>query len=214
MIFYKKTPIETLVDLINEGNPQLPFPINTVDYEFMEPVSISLTSEGHNTQIRIISLPSAPYIGNVVLTYRRLHLANLFQGTTPVIRKWVENGGSTVSSTVRAQLYDFLPLMSRKYGLTLEESEIEDVALRERDGNDPNRRFSLIAKTTSLIYTGSTNAQWVIGLRELDDLLQEDEINDIQLPGGNDFREPRFLSDTGCIRARFHRGENGIREYL
>lgn len=190
MIFYKKTPVETLIDLINEGNPTLPFEINTTDYDFMEPVAIEPTEEGHDTEIRIVALPSAPYIGNTVLTYRRLNLANLFQGTTPVIHKWVENGGSSGSTTERARLYDFLSLYTNKYGITLEESEIQDVSLRERDGIDPARRFNITAKSTSLIYTGTTQAQWVIGVRELSDLLQIDEINDIQYPGGNDFSVP------------------------
>lgn len=189
MFFYNQTPRQMLVDLINEANPDLPFPINTTDYDFMEPVAITALESGHNTEIRIIARPSAPYLGNVVLTYRRLHLSSLFQGVTPVVKKWVENAGSSSSTTIRATLYDLLPLYSKRYGLTLDESQINDQNLPERLGNNPNLRFNMIARSDSLIYTGSVSSQWIIGRRELDDLLQIDEIGGIRYPGGNDFTD-------------------------
>lgn len=190
MIFYDQTPRQMLVDLINEANPDMPFPVNVTDYDFMDPVAIEETPEGHNTEIRIIARPTAPYLGNKVVTYRRLHLGNLFQGVTPMVRKWVENGGSTSSSTIRHTLHELLPLYSKKYGLTLDDTQINDLSLRERDGNDLNRRFNMSARTDSIVYVGSVSTQWIIGLRTLPDLLQNDEINDIEYPGGNDFSAP------------------------
>lgn len=190
MIFYDQTPRQMLVDLINEANPTMPFPVNTSDYDFMDPVPIEETPEGHNTEIRIIARPTAPYLGNKIVTYRRLHLANLFQGVTPYVRKWVENGGSSHSTAHRIRLYELLPIFSKRYGITLDETQINDHQLLERDGNDPNRRFNITARTDSIVYVGSVQSQWIIGLRELSNLLHTDEINDIQYPGGNDFSLP------------------------
>lgn len=176
MAIYNKPARQTVIDLINEANPDLPFAINTVDYDLTNPVTITTLPNGHNTEIRLIPKPNAPYVGNLVLTYRRLNLAYLFRNIIPTIRQWVPNGGNSNSTTTRASFFEFIPLFVKKYGVLLEESQLSNVTLQERDGLDPNRYFSITARNDSLVWVGSTQAKWILGERRLSELLQVDEI--------------------------------------
>lgn len=191
MPIYSKTAKQQLVDLINEGNPDLPFALNVTDYDFTDPTAITTTPEGHNTQIRVIAKTTAPYTGNVLLTYRRMDLGKLFNGVVPTVRKWVENSGSTTSYDHLIYLYEILPLFTKKYGILLEESEIQNENLRERHGNNPDDyHWYLRAKGDSVLFVGNTRAEWHIGERELWDLLQVDEVEGRQYPDSNDFTTP------------------------
>lgn len=215
MGIYTKPARQMLIDLINEGNPDLPFAINTTDYEFTRPVAIETQPNGHNTEIRIMAKPGAPYIGNVLLTYRRLNLAYLFRNIVPTIKQWVPNGGNPTASNIRAYLHDFLPLFTKKYGINLQASQINNVALRERDGLDPNQYFNIVANPESLIYVGSTQAQWILGRRRLSELLQVDEVEGRLYPDGNDFsedfeRRPLLTELTHYIDFTMYHQENGI----
>jgi hypothetical protein len=189
MAIYAKTARQMLIDLINEGNPDLPFPINEADYDFTTPEAITVTAEGHNTEIRLIAKPTSPYTGNVVLTYRRLNLAYLFRGIVPTVRKWVENSGSATSVTYRSTLRQLLPIYTKKYGIALDASQIINVDLREYHGNDPDRLFNISARGDSLIFVGATQARWIIGKRTLADLIQIDEVEGRMYPDGNGFTE-------------------------
>lgn len=208
MAIYTKPARQMLVDLINESNPDLPFEINTTDYDFTDPKAIDQNEQGHNTEIRLIAKPSAPYVGNRLLTYRRLNLAYLFRNMTPVVRQWVENGGNPSSGTIRATLHQFLPLFSQKYGILLETSQIRQVDLAERDGLDPTRRFSIQAENNSLVFVGSVQAQWVLGRRRLSELLQIDEVEGRKYPDYTDER-PLLTPLTHHIDFTLYAQENG-----
>jgi len=187
-MIYNRTARQMLVDLINEGNPDLPFPINLTDYEFTRPVSISVLPNGHNTEIRIIPKTTAPYHGNVLLTYRRLSLAYLFRNITPTVRQWVPNNGNPNTTTTIINLHALLPLFSKKYGILLESSQIRNVGLSNVHGIRGDN-FNIIAEPNSLIFVGSTQANWILGRRTLEDLIQIDEIEGREYPDGNDFSD-------------------------
>jgi hypothetical protein len=191
MFFYDKTPKQMLVDLINEANPQLPFPINATDYEFMDPVAITETPEGHNSEIRLFAHPTAPYFGNIVLTYRRLDLGRLFWGITPRIQKWFPGSdGTGDNGQVIATLYDILPLFSKQYGLLLDETQIQNLSMTAYYGANEGRLYTMRARTDSYIYVGSVAYNWMSGRRGLEDVVTEDETVGIYYPGGSDFTDP------------------------
>lgn len=187
-MIYNRTARQVLVDLINEGNPDLPFPINMTDYEFTRPETIEELPNGHNTEIRIIPKTTAPYIGNVVLTYRRLNLAYLFRNIVPWVRQWVPNNGDQDGADIISNLHSLLPLFSKKYGILLETSQIQNVSLRNRNGLRGDN-FDIRAEPESLIFVGATQANWVLGRRTLEDLIQIDDIDGRLYPDGNDFSD-------------------------
>lgn len=185
MAIYGKTAKKTVVDLINEANPELPFPINETDYEFSLPEVINPALEnGHNTRIRLICKTTAPYIGNVVLTYRRINLAYLFRGLEPLqVSHWAPNIGYAHSNHV---LYsdELLPKLSDKYGINLDIGHFRNLSLNTYQGIrlDP---WALTANENSLMYVGSVSVVWEIGKRTLESLIAVDVLDGRQFPGGN-----------------------------
>lgn len=187
MAIYSKTAKAMLIDLINEGNPQLPFDINETDFEFSIPEVIATLPNGHNTKVRVMSKPSSAYIGNVVVTYRRLTLSNIFRNMVPEVEQWFTNS-KVINGTQVTTLYALLPLFSAKYGIVLEESQFNDVSLSTANGVRGDL-FSITAKATSWAYIGSANAKWTNGEQTLASLLPVDVINGRLYPGGNNFAE-------------------------
>ncbi|MND14887.1 hypothetical protein D3C81_498230 [compost metagenome] len=194
MAIYSKTAKAMLIDLINEGNPSMPFAINETDFEFSVPEVIAVLPNGHNTKIRVMSKPSSAYIGNVVVTYRRLSLANIFRSMIPEVEQWFTNN-KTLSGAQVTTLYALLPQYSAKYGITLEQSQFNDVSLTTYNGVRGDA-FSLTAKADSWAYVGSASFKWTNGEQTLQSLLPVDVINGRLYPGGNNFAE-------GAPRKRF-----------
>jgi hypothetical protein len=199
MAIYSKTAKAMLIDLINEGNPQLPFDINETDFEFSIPEAITVLPNGHNTKVRVMSKPSSAYIGNVVVTYRRLTLSNIFRSMVPEVEQWFTNS-KVINGTQVTTLYALLPLFSAKYGIVLEESQFNDVSLSTANGVRGDA-FSLTAKTTSWAYIGSASVKWTNGEQTLASLLPVDVINGRLYPGGNNF-------DEGFVRKAFVTSES------
>lgn len=195
MAIITKTAKAMLIDLINEGNPQLPFPINETDFEFSTPEVITpVLANGHNTRIRVMSKPSSVYIGNVVVTYRRLAVSNLFRNMIPEIEQWFTNS-KVLNGTQITTLYELLPQFSDKYGIVLEQSQFNNVGLSTYNGVRGDT-FSLTAVPTSWAYVGSTAMKWTNGEQTLQSLLPVDTIVGRLYPGGNNFAE-------GAARKRY-----------
>lgn len=195
MAIITKTAKAMLIDLINEGNPQLPFPINETDFEFSTPeVIIPALANGHNTRIRVMSKPSSVYIGNVLVTYRRLAVSNLFRNMIPEIEQWFTNS-KVLNGTQITTLYELLPQFSDKYGIVLEQSQFNNVGLSTYNGVRGDT-FAMTAVANSWAYVGSTAMKWTNGEQTLQSLLPVDTIVGRLYPGGNNFAE-------GAPRKRF-----------
>lgn len=188
MAIITKTAKAMLIDLINEGNPQLPFPINETDFEFSTPEVITpALANGHNTRIRVMSKPSSVYIGNVLVTYRRLAVSNLFRNMIPEIEQWFTNS-KVLNGTQITTLYELLPQFSDKYGIVLEQSQFNNVSLTTYNGVRGDT-FALTAVPTSWAYVGAATMKWTNGEQTLQSLLPVDTIVGRLYPGGNNFAE-------------------------
>lgn len=195
MAIITKTAKAMLIDLINEGNPQLPFPINETDFEFSTPEVITpALANGHNTRIRVMSKPSSVYIGNVLVTYRRLAVSNLFRNMIPEIEQWFTNS-KVLNGAQITTLYELLPQFSDKYGIVLEQSQFNNVGLSTYNGVRGDT-FAMTAVANSWAYVGSTAMKWTNGEQTLQSLLPVDTIVGRLYPGGNNFAE-------GAPRKRF-----------
>lgn len=184
MAIYSKTPKQLVVDLINQGNPQLPFLINETDFNFSLPEVITDPGNGHNTRIRIMAKPNTNYTGNLLVTYRRLDIARIFKNVTPFVQKWIANSGITSGNLI--QLKDILPLFSDKYGFNFIPEDWNDKALTGYNGIRGDV-FTITPVSSNLAFVGTLNARWDIGERTLESLLSVDQIPGRLFPGGNDF---------------------------
>jgi len=184
MAIYSKTSKQMVVDLINAGNPNLPFPINATDFEFSTPEVITDPGNGHNTRIRVMAKPNTNYVGNVVVTYRRLTMSYVFRNMTLQVQNWIANTGAngTVLTTVRS----LLPLYKDKYGFNFVPEEFTDGNLTGYHGIRGDA-FNITPLATNLAFIGSVNARWDIGERTLESLLPVDQVQGRRYPGGNDF---------------------------
>lgn len=187
MSLYSKPAIEQLVDLINEANPDLPFPINSVDYEFSNPQSVTVTEEEPtNTRILVIAKPSAPYIGSIDLRYNRINLVNLFRNIEPEFIHWVENRGTSDNDSIN--LRELLPTFGKKYGIAVDSGLFSNRVLTKSTGVYGNR-FPIYADTHSLLYIGSVYIRWLVGEDDVSYRLSVPDLAGRQYPGGNDFSQ-------------------------
>lgn len=185
MSLYSKPAIEQLVDLINEANPDLPFPINSVDYEFSNPQSVTVTEEEPtNTRILVIAKPSAPYIGSIDLRYNRINLVNLFRNIEPEFIHWVENRGTSDNGSIN--LRELLPTFGKKYGIAVDSGLFSNRVLTKSTGVYGNR-FPIYADTHSLLYIGSVYIRWLVGEDDVSYRLSTPDLEGRQYPDGNDF---------------------------
>lgn len=187
MAIYTKTTKQMLVDLINEGNPNLPFPINDSDFDFTVPEVIPDPGNGHNTKLRVIAKPNTNYIGNIVVTYRRLNIGYIFRNMTLEVQRWIANTGS--NGYVLLQLDDLLPLYSEKYGMPFTVGEWTNRSLTGSNGIG-GATFPIAPVSTNLVFVGNVTAKWIIGERTLESLLPVDVVEGRLYPGGNDLDSP------------------------
>jgi hypothetical protein len=187
MAIYTKTAKQMLVDLINEGNPNLPFPINDTDFDFTLPETITDPGNGHNTKIRVIAKPNTNYIGNIVVTYRRLNVGFLFRNMTLEVQKWVANSGQASGNLI--QIDTLLPLYSEKYGIPFTVGEWTNAWLTGYNGIRGDA-FTLSPTSSNLVFIGTIQAKWFVGERTLESLLPVDVMGGRLYPGGNNLDDP------------------------
>jgi hypothetical protein len=187
MAIYSKTTKQMMVDLINAGNPQLPFPINETDFEFGLPEVIADPGNGHNTRIRITAKPNTNYVGNVQLTYRRLDVGRIFRNMTLEVSRWVANTGANGSPLIL--LSSLYPLYSEKYGFNFAVGEWGDGNLSGLNGIRGDV-FNIAPIANNLAFVGNVQGKWTIGERTLESLLSVDVVAGRRYPGGNDFVTP------------------------
>lgn len=184
MAIYNKPSKQMVIDLINAGNPNLPFKINETDFELLDLKGIEALPNGHNTSIRLVAKPNTNYVGNLILTYRRLNISNIFRNMIPVIDYWVPNTGANGTQlTTSTELH---PKLGDKYGFLFEPGMWSDMGLSGYHGIRGDA-FAITALPANWAFIGTISAKWNIGQQSLDSLLSIDQIPGRLYPGGNDF---------------------------
>lgn len=184
MAIYSKPSKLMVIDLINAGNPNLPFKINETDFELLDLTAIDTLPNGHNTSIRLVAKPNTNYVGNLILTYRRLNIANIFRNLVPTIDYWVPNtGANSTQLTTSTELH---PKLGDKYGFLFESGMWNNVLLSGYHGVRGDA-FAITALPGNWAFVGTISAKWNIGQQSLESLLSIDQIPGRLYPGGNDF---------------------------
>lgn len=184
MAIYSKPSKQMVIDLINAGNPNLPFKINETDFELLDLKSIDTLPNGHNTSIRIVAKPNTNYVGNLILTYRRLNILNVFRNMVPVIDYWVPNTGANSNQLITSS--ELHSKLGDKYGFLFEAGMWSSVALSGYHGVRGDT-FTISALAANWAFIGTISAKWNIGQQSLESLLSIDQIPGRLYPGGNDF---------------------------
>lgn len=198
MAIYSKAPLEALVDLINQANPNLPFKLNTTQYTFGAPVAIT-GANGNNTRVKITPKRNSGYVGSIDLDYRRIDLANLFRSVNVNITRYMPPVSNMFGTTA------LIPLISQKYGINLTVEDIvksdslwrADVAAgttTNLGGYATGKSKTFTADAKSYFYTGSFPVVWNQGQQELGvDILTVTDLAGRQWPSGNDFSVDRTM---------------------
>lgn len=191
MQLYPKTAAELVFDLITAANPSLPFPLNSTLVSLGPVSAIAVVPPAiANTSVRINTKPNSPYIGNKVVQYQRINLANLFKDITPNIRKYSATGEAGQSPFT---IYQLLSFINAQYGLNLSEDDVTNAnfpAYSTITENGVSKRVSSVsmtAKATSQAFIGSVVVRTEAGKRELESMITKQELNGRTYPGGNDF---------------------------
>lgn len=197
MAIYGKVALQLLVDQINKDNPQLPFPLNVTDYTFGVPAAVTpVAPDYRNTSITVTPKRTAPYIGAMPLTYRRLDLAKLWNGVKLEITRYI-NPSTTVS------LYNhLLALFNEKYGTALTQDDLNEQTFFSFTGGGSGLARTVTSKGTSYFCTGSIQLTWNQGKQMIgQDVLTVTDISGRLWPNGNNFSVSRtktaefFLAD-------------------
>lgn len=191
MQLYPKTAAELVLDLITAANPSLPFPLNSTLVSLGPVSAIAVVPPAiANTSVRINTKPNSPYIGNKVVQYQRINLANLFKDITPNIRKYSATGEAGQSPFT---VYQLLSFINAQYGLNLSEDDVTNAnfpAYSTITENGVSKRVSSVsmtAKATSQAFIGSVVVRAEAGKRELESMITKQELSGRTYPGGNDF---------------------------
>ena len=181
MAIYKGGDLDNLIDLINENNPDLPWPLDKVNFIYGKPAPIvGATDAQPNTTVRVQAKFNSTYRGSIDVAYRRVNLATLFRGIPIIIYRWWSG---------YIYMRDLLPLINEKYGLNL--------ANDFGNGNsyhisESGAKKALSQNDNNYFYTGSVQVQVFLDKEELGlDILRVVDINRVAWPGGNDFTRDR-----------------------
>lgn len=192
MPIYTESPKKLVVDLINESNPQLPYPLEESKVRLGVPEKI--TPDGIvNTRIWVFPTNDSPYRGKMQLRYRRIDLRDLFKNVRPEIHKYTSVAVGNSPFTTAQLLADF----NVKYGLNLQPEDIQSLAYpAASDDYYPGQRTciqELRVKPSCLAYLGtdqageSLNLRWVFTERDLATVITQTDLDGRLYPGGNVF---------------------------
>src|SRR6185312_10747537 len=195
MGIYSKTSLQMVVDLLNASNSGLPVPISLSNVKFGIPTAITPgTGQIQDTQIKVIALASGQYVGNQLLTYRRLDSTVLFRSVPLRVDLYSAAAAVGVSPYSMSQL---LPYINAKYGLNLQTTDITDVAFAGCTTNAQptiglvagslNSTALLTFTTTNTAWKGSITVFWVQAPQDLSTLLATGSLETaLTYPGNRD----------------------------
>lgn len=191
MPIFSKGSKELVVDLINESNPGLPYPLEVNKVRFGTPIAIAPVGN-LNTEIWVYPTNDSPYNGKIKLRYRRIDLRDLFMNVKPEIHKYTSNPIGVIPFTTHQLLADF----NTRYGLNIDQVDVANQNFSsESDGYYPVRTSTaeLRLKPSCLAYVGTDTPgeslilRWVFAERNLDSMITQTDLDGRLYPGGNNF---------------------------
>lgn len=184
--------LDLLVSLLNQANPSLPVPVTKTNLKYGAPAVIVPTGGNiQDTSVKLTALNTGQYIGNQVVTYRRINMANLYRSVPIVIYQYSAAAVSSSPYTI-SQL---LSAINAKYGLTLQAADIVDGSLPAGNTNavpaiglaagTRNSSITVNMAAGSYGYEGSFTLYWVQAPQNLANLITTTSLESARVyPGG------------------------------
>ncbi len=197
MPLYAKPSKELVIDLINQANPQLPFPLTKDTVSITDPVKLANTpGKIQNASVDVIPRAPSGYINKTTVQYRRIDLAALFRGVEIRVDVYTARG----TGVVPIRMSDVLPYINQKYGLSLAYEDIQDIWFpAANSGAVPGKRSArqvLRAAALSHAFVGEVTVLWVQGPQDIAKMITRTTLDGRAYPGGNVFEgEHKWVAD-------------------
>ena len=159
MALYPKSGKQMVFDLINAANPSA-VPYSETNSAIEAIVATNTTVDGvvYNTSARLRGLAGAGYTGTKTVYYNRLSLATLFYNTR-----------FNLNSFSAKSVYEALPSLNARYGLSLTQADIGDGVLNNPNQANYNGAVSVYGKAgSSLLTTAGVTLYYYRGLPQLE----------------------------------------------
>jgi hypothetical protein len=136
---FTKSANEVIVQLINDENGRN-FSVDDLDLNSLaiapDPVSGRDYFNNVRTSLKVNAIAQSGYVGEVGITYNRVHLRDVFPTTDAVsVRYPVSSDSYTLGNAVN--LSDFLDAVSAKHAINITPSDIFDMPLPTFEGPPP-----------------------------------------------------------------------------
>lgn len=191
MAIYNKQSIQLLCDLINASNPALVPPVSPAIIRFSLPsVVVPVAPAIQNTKLTLFGIAAGPYIGKTDVTYRRIDLSKLMRGMTVQINRYSVNGASASSGAVVFSIYNLLPHINAKYGLSLTTDDVTDGNITRGttlEGGFYTNTIVVTTKATSMGFIGSFTLKWKQAAQDISTMISVVTLAGRAFPGGNVF---------------------------
>lgn len=203
MPLYPKSGLDMMIDLINADNPTLPVPVTKETIRIGAPTSISVTPGTiQDTSARLTCPASSPFIGSLLVNYRRPNIQNVFRSVPIVIYKY-SSAGEIVTPF---KMSDLLNDINNKYGLNLQASDIVDVSFPYGNTNaNPtiglpagtrNSSATLKIAATSPNWQGSITVYWVQAPQDIGNMIAQPVLDTARTyPSGDTVTNTPYVVD-------------------
>lgn len=109
-------------------------------FEFDDPLRLDILPTSRNTKIHVTAKITSEYFGRKTMRYNRIHNTDI-----PAI---------TVNKTTENTLYDLLPVINQKYGLFINDQDVEDIDISAVPPG-PHSPILTIKSTSLIFYSGT-----------------------------------------------------------
>ena len=188
MPLYLKPSQDEVYDLINQANPTLGFVASPLNVKLSAPTAATVSGQPNlNTKTTLSAVQGGDFMGRKDVFYRRRSLTSLFRGITVQIDLY---RAPVSAGTVAYTVYQLLPYINAKYGMSLTQDDIIDGNIlygSTLEGGFNTTTITVTAKPTSLGYIGTFALKWKSAPQDLATMIGVSELGGRLYPGGNDF---------------------------
>lgn len=179
---YKADQIDILYDLVEASNPgfKTQFPKGTIQFGTPSVISVQPGDPYKNdTSILISAAPGSSVLGQQTVRYRRIDIGVIFKHMKLTMNDY--------SATTQLALATWKASFAQKFGLKIPAADIANTTALTTA-----TLTNVTIASTSLCYKGTAQVTWIVGPRQLQDIVTDANraLVGRLYPNGNDFTTP------------------------